>query len=125
MNKTYFNIENFRQFFIKTVRDINTSFNLNWKLNCVNEIYFHLDRYLLNEKFYNNLLYYEFKVERIGQSTIYLTLNYKETFYSEIVCIEFSERLKTPKEATQSVLLAFEYAIISNSAQVSGIMKDS
>jgi len=114
-----FNIENFKQFFSKIVKDINTC-NLDWKVNCTNEIKYNLDRYLTNEMFHKHFFDFYLKVERVGQSNICFKLNYKESFHSKSYELESCERLRTPSEVRILLLNTFQDAMIMKTIRDNG-----
>lgn len=115
----YFNIEDFRRFFSKIVKDINTCSH-EWRTNCAKEIHYGLERYLFNEKFYNHLFDFNLKVEKIGQSNVCFKLNYKEFYHSKFLELEFFERLSTPSEVRRLLFNTFQNAMIVKTIRDNG-----
>lgn len=105
------NIENFKQAFTKVVRDINTR-NPKWKEDCVGRTEWMLRDYLVIELERRNLLFFNLKIERIGQSIIRATLKYQDNLFSmKKECI-LEERVLSPRQICNRLISFTESALI-------------
>jgi hypothetical protein len=105
-----FNITDFENIFFKLVRNINTR-NFDWKKDCIGRIDWALNDYLSNEVFHNNIIQFNLKIQRIGQSKIECNCEYIEKYYDLPKTINIQESVKTPNQICRSVLFAVENAI--------------
>ncbi len=110
--KRYLNTEEFESFFKNRAKEVNVR-NPEWKKEVTQRIKYQLSRYLEHQRSLFNIIDFDIKVNRIGQSKIQVVLKYIEDCFNmkgeEFECIEV---LKKPREVCWDILKAVEFAVI-------------
>ncbi len=75
-------MEDLNKLFSKLVRETNTN-NTMYKTYCIDGIKCVLSNYLNNEIFHRNLYWYDLNIQMLGQSMVYLKVEYIEKYMGE------------------------------------------
>lgn len=116
MNKRNFNTINFKSTFTNLVNDINT-INPSYKKEGIKNLNLLLDRYLCNEIYYGNIIKFDLKIERIGQSKVKCILEYIEYYSSQPTIIILEERMKKPSEIRKILFSTLKNSLILKDLQ--------